>query len=183
MNNSSSKVMGVEDTITRTVVRRVRKLLNDDTNDVIRKKIFRAVANNYSERKRYIAVAIHFFLTLVILGHFAVIKFRNQDGNIPETAPRYYWKIYAPTFEFGNMNAILFHMALLSLIMSRLNVSMLDNTLISKIFPLNRMLEFHIHLGYTMVYLIFLAVVFGLFLVYSVLMENNSSTITSLLKL
>ena len=158
-------------------------VLDDNSINSLKKKIFQAAANIYSERKTFIVIAIHFFLTLVILGHFAVIKFRNQDGNIPETAPRYYWKIYAPTFEFGNMNAILFHMALLSLIMSRLNVSMLDNTLISKIFPLNRMLEFHIHLGYTMVYLIFLAVVFGLFLVYSVLMENNSSTITSLLKL
>ena len=90
MNTSSLKVMGVEDTITRTIVRRVRKLLDDDTNNGIRKKIFRAVANNYSERKRYIAVAIHFFLTLVIWGHFAIIKFRTLDGNLPETAPRYY---------------------------------------------------------------------------------------------
>ena len=48
MNASSSKVMGVEDTITRTIVRRVRKLLDDDTNNVIRKKVFRAVANIYS---------------------------------------------------------------------------------------------------------------------------------------
>ena len=45
MNTSSSKVMGVEDTITRTIVRRVRKLLDDDTNNGIRTKIFRAAAN------------------------------------------------------------------------------------------------------------------------------------------
>ena len=39
----------------------------------------------------------------------------------------------------------------------------ITDTILSKIFPLNRMLQFHIHLGYTMVLIIFLAVAFGLF--------------------
>ena len=40
MITSSSKVMGVEDIITRAIVRRVRKLLDDDTNNGVKKEIF-----------------------------------------------------------------------------------------------------------------------------------------------
>ena len=150
----------MKDTRTRIIAKSIREVIEDHTENAVKKKIFRIAAKIYSERKMFIAVAIHFFLTLIIWGHFAIIKFRTQDGNVPEIAPRYYWKIYAPTLEFGSMHAILFQMALLPLTMSRLTIAMLGNSHITKFFPLNRMLEIHIHLGYTMVLIVFLAVVF-----------------------
>ena len=143
-------------------------VLDDNSINSLKKKIFQAAANIYSERKTFIVIAIHFFLTLVIWGHFSIIKFRFQDGNVPETAPRYNLLIYTPTVMFGSKHAILFQMALLPLTMSRLTISMLGNTPVSKFLPLNRMLNIHIHFGYTMVLIVLLAtlgffIFFGLF--------------------
>ena len=81
MITSSSKVMGVEDIITRAIVRRVRKLLDDDTNNGVKKEIFWAVWDIFSKNKMFIAIVIHCFLTLVIWGNFAIIKFLTEDTN------------------------------------------------------------------------------------------------------
>mmetsp|Transcript_30987 Transcript_30987/g.74540 ORF Transcript_30987/g.74540 Transcript_30987/m.74540 type:complete len:837 (-) Transcript_30987:1632-4142(-) len=92
--------------------------------------------------------------------HFALRKLDSQLANVPETANRYWWKIIAPPLEFGSMHAILFQMALIPLTMARYTISNLCDSFISSILPLNRSLRMHIHLGYTMIIIVFLAVVF-----------------------
>lgn len=123
-------------------------------------KIFRLFSYLYSERKMIVAFALHFLTTMVIWLHFCVTKFRTQEGNVPDIASNYYWKIYAPTLEFGAMHAILFQLSLLPLTMSRLSISRLSSSILEKIIPFNRMVQFHIHLGYTMVSIVILATVF-----------------------
>ena len=94
--------------------------------------------------------------------HFGLIKFEQQGESVPEGAPRYWWKRLTPTFEFAAMHAILFQMALIPLTMSRYSIAWLSRSecFIDKFVPLNRMLRIHIHLGYTMILIVFLAVIF-----------------------
>mmetsp|Transcript_9287 Transcript_9287/g.13747 ORF Transcript_9287/g.13747 Transcript_9287/m.13747 type:complete len:959 (+) Transcript_9287:157-3033(+) len=141
-------------------------------------KVFRLFSYLYSERKMIVAFALHFVLTMVIWGHFAVTKFRTQEGNVPEIATNYYWKIYAPTLEFGAMHAILFQLSLLPLTMSRLSISKLSSSVVEKIIPFNRMVQFHIHLGYTMVLIVILATVF-FFIFFGVLCADGEEEFCS----
>jgi len=94
------------------------------------------------------------------LGHFALIKFQEQEEKVPEGSNRYWWKRIAPPLEFGSMHAILFQMGLIPLTMSRLSISAASSTVLNRFIPFNRMLRFHIHLGYTMVLIVFLATIF-----------------------
>lgn len=89
-----------------------------------------------------------------------MIKFNEQAGNVPEGANRYWLKRLAPPLEFGSMHAILFQLALLPVTMSRFSIAALSESIINKIVPLNRALRMHIHLGYTMIIIVFLATVF-----------------------
>jgi len=84
-------------------------------------------------------------------------KFDTQINKVPEGAPRYWWKVMVPTLEFGAMHAILFQMALIPLTMSRFSIAALSETVVSRFVPMNRMLRIHIHLGYTMVILVFIS--------------------------
>lgn len=58
------------------------------------------------------------------------------------------------------MHAILFQMALLPITMSRYSIASLSESIVNKIVPLNRTLQMHVHLGYTMVAIVFLATIF-----------------------
>ena len=58
------------------------------------------------------------------------------------------------------MHAILFQMALIPLTMCRFSLATLSDSLVDRFVPLNRMLWIHIHLGYTMVIIVFLATLF-----------------------
>jgi predicted ferric reductase len=61
------------------------------------------------------------------------------------------------------MHAILFQMALIPITMSRFSIAALGDTFLNRIVPLNRSLGMHIHLGYTMVLIIFIATAFFFF--------------------
>lgn len=125
------------------------------------KRLFRFVTLLYAERKLIVFFLAHFIATMVVWSHFAILKFEKQTSIVPEGAPRYWWKILAPSAEFGTMHAILFQMALLPLTMSRYTIAQLaTSTGLSKFIPLNRMLAIHKHLGYVMVGCVFLATVF-----------------------
>jgi predicted ferric reductase len=89
-----------------------------------------------------------------------MIKFEQQSAAVPEAAPRYWWKVLVPSLEFGSMHAILFQMALLPITMSRFSISALSESFIDRIVPLNRTLRMHIHLGYTMIIIVFFATLF-----------------------
>ncbi|CAJ1964502.1 unnamed protein product [Cylindrotheca closterium] len=114
----------------------------------------------YAERKLLVFFLVHFVCTLVIWAHFALRKLDAQLANVPEAANRYWWKIVAPPLEFGSMHAILFQMALLPLTMARFSIASLCDSSLNSILPLNRTLRMHIHLGYTMIFIVFWAVIF-----------------------
>lgn len=99
------------------------------------------------------------FKTYSSTAHFFLIKFDEQKNNVPLAAPFYYWKRTVPPIEFGTMHAILFQMALIPITMSRYTIAALTNTAVDRFVPLNRMLRMHIHLGYTMIIIVFLSVV------------------------
>jgi predicted ferric reductase len=62
------------------------------------------------------------------------------------------------------MHAILFQMALIPMTMCRFSIAALSESFIDKIVPLNQALRMHIHLGYTMITILFLAT--GFFFVF-----------------
>jgi predicted ferric reductase len=66
-------------------------------------------------------------------------------------ANMYWWKRVVPPVEFGAMHAILLQMALLPLTMSRHLIAVLSDTFLAKVFPFQRVVAMHIHLGYTMI--------------------------------
>lgn len=121
--------------------------------------IFRFVTWLYSERKMILLACAHFVATMVVWGHFALIKFQEQEGKVPEEAPRYWAKRIVPPLEFGSMHAILFQMALIPFTMSRYTIASLSTSKLNKYLPLNKALRIHIHLGYTMVSIVFLATI------------------------
>ena len=55
------------------------------------------------------------------------------------------------------MHAILFQLALIPLTMSRFSIASLSGSIVERFVPLNRTLQMHIHLGYTMVLIVFTA--------------------------
>ena len=96
--------------------------------------------------------------------HFALIKFQQQENAVPEGAPRYWAKRLIPPIEFGSMHAILFQMALIPFTMSRYSIASFSNSKLNKYLPLDKALRIHIHLGYTMVSIVFSAtIVFFIF--------------------
>ena len=58
------------------------------------------------------------------------------------------------------MHAILFQMALIPFTMSRFSIAALSGSIVDRFVPLNRTLQMHIHLGYTMVTIVFVATIF-----------------------
>lgn len=92
--------------------------------------------------------------------HFAYIKFEERRDKVPEGAPSYWWKRIVPPLEFGSMHAILFQMAFIPLTMCRLTIAALSDSVVDRFVPMNRSLRIHIHLGYTMVLIVFLATLF-----------------------
>jgi len=57
------------------------------------------------------------------------------------------------------MHAILFQMALIPLTMARYSIATLSGTVLNRFIPMNRSLRIHIHLGYTMVIVVFFATI------------------------
>jgi len=121
---------------------------------------FRVVTSLYSERKLLVMFLIHFVATMVIWGHFALIKYQEQEEKVPPDANRYWWKVLAPTLEFGAMHAILFQMAILPLTVCRLSIAVASSSVFDRIIPFNRMMRLHIHLGYTMISIVTVATLF-----------------------
>ena len=121
--------------------------------------LFRFATWLYSERKMILLACAHFVATMVVWAHFALIKFQEQEGKVPEGAPRYWAKRIVPPLEFGSMHAILFQMALIPFTMSRYTIASLSTSKLNYYLPLNKALRVHIHLGYTMVSIVFLATI------------------------
>lgn len=121
---------------------------------------FRFTTWLYAERKLLVFFFLHFAATMITWFHFGLIKFEEQRETVPEGAPGYWWKRITPPLEFGSMHAILLQMSLLPLTMCRLTVASLSESFLDRFVPLNRVLRMHIHLGYTMVTIVFFATVF-----------------------
>jgi predicted ferric reductase len=111
------------------------------------------------------------FFWLFLTAHFLLIKFHEQEQSVPEGAPYYWLKRIAPPLEFGSMHAILFQMTLIPLTMARFTIAALSESILDRFVPLNRALRIHIHLGYTMVVIVFFATVF--FFAFFGLLCNN----------
>ncbi len=140
----------------RALFEKARNLLNPS-------RFFRWVIYVYAQRKMNILFFIHFASTIVIWMHFALIKFEQQADKVPEDAHRYWLKRLVPPIEFGSMHAILFQMALIPITMCRCSISALAESAVNKVVPLNRALAMHIHLGYTMIMIVFFATIFFFF--------------------
>lgn len=113
----------------------------------------------HAERKTIFFFVLHFIATMITWQHFMYTKFKVQEAKVPKGANLYWWKRLVPPFEFGAMHAILLQMALLPLTMARHSVAMLSETFVAKLIPFQRMTAMHIHLGYTMVTMVFLSTV------------------------
>jgi hypothetical protein len=113
----------------------------------------------YSERKIIFFFVMHFFATMAVWQHFAHSKFKVQEAKVPEGANLFWWKRLTPTVEFGAMHAILLQMSLLPLTMARYSIAFLSETFVAKFVPFQRVTAMHIHLGYTMVFIVFFATV------------------------
>ena len=140
----------------QSVFRKARKHLNPSG-------FFRWIIYLYAQRKLNIFFFIHFTSTMVIWIHFAFVKFEEQAEKVPEGAHRYWLKRLVPPIEFGSMHAILFQMALIPITMCRCSISALAGSVVNKVIPLNRSLAIHIHLGYTMITIVFFATIFFFF--------------------
>mmetsp|Transcript_27327 Transcript_27327/g.49639 ORF Transcript_27327/g.49639 Transcript_27327/m.49639 type:complete len:893 (-) Transcript_27327:132-2810(-) len=120
-------------------------------------RFFRPAMYLYAERKLILTFIVHFVCTMIIWCHFALVKFREQEGKVPLVANRYWLKVVVPSLEFGSMHAILFQMALIPLTMSKLSIGAGASSVINKFVPFDRMMRIHIHLGYTMISIVVLA--------------------------
>ena len=147
----------------KTFRREDRALFKKARNNLNPSRFFRWIIYLFAQRKMNIFLCIHFVSTIVIWIHFALIKFEEQSGKVPDGAHRYWLKRIVPPIEFGSMHAILFQMALIPLTMCRCTISALAESTINKVLPLNRALAMHIHLGYTMITIVFLATIFFFF--------------------
>lgn len=114
----------------------------------------------YANRAIAMTFLVHLVITLIIWGHFGLMKFGEQQIKVPTGAPNFWWKRIAPPLEFGSMHAILFQMSLIPLTMSRYTISALSHSSINSYVPMNKMLAMHIHLGYVMISIVFIAVIF-----------------------
>ena len=85
------------------------------------------------------------------------MKWQEQEDSVPDGAPRYWAKRIIPPLEFGSMHAILFQMALIPFTMARYTIASMSGGRVNYYLPLNKALRIHIHLGYTMVSIVFLA--------------------------
>ena len=94
---------------------------------------------------------------------------------MPEGANRYWLKRIVPSLEFGSMHAILLQMALIPLTMCRFSIAALSESILNRFLPLNRSLRMHIHLGYTMITIIFLATVF-FFIFFGILCRDGEQS-------
>jgi predicted ferric reductase len=92
--------------------------------------------------------------------HFGLIKYQEQEHNVPEDTSHYWLKRIATPLEFGSSHAILLQMALLPLTMSRFSIAALSDSVLDRFVPLNRALRIHIYLGYTMALIVFVATAF-----------------------
>lgn len=153
MSAASSFGMKTSKESERNVFQKARHYLNPGA-------CFRCTTYLFAERKLFIFFLVHFMCTMIIWTHFALTKFTEQEEKVPVGAPRYWWKRLAPPLEFGSMHAILFQMTLLPLTMSRYSISALSDSILNRFIPLNRAVRLHIHLGYTMVTIVFFATVF-----------------------
>jgi len=114
----------------------------------------------YANRAIAMTFLIHLVITFIIWGHFGLMKFGEQQIKVPVGAPNFWWKRIAPPLEFGSMHAILFQMSLIPLTMSRFTITSLSHSSINSYVPMNKMLAMHIHLGYVMISIVFIAVIF-----------------------
>ena len=113
--------------------------------------MFRLAAHMYAERKLLLVAMTHAVATLIIWGHFFLVKFQEQEDSVPSGANRYWAKRLIPPLEFGTMHAILFQMAIIPLTMSRLSIASMSTSFWNRYMPFNRMTRLHIYLGYVMV--------------------------------
>ena len=126
--------------------------------------MFRLAARMYAERKLLLVAMTHAVATLIIWGHFFLIKFQEQEDSVPSGANRYWAKRLIPPLEFGTMHAILFQMAIIPLTMSRLSIASMSTSFWDRYIPFNRMTRLHIYLGYVMVSVVTVStIVFFLF--------------------
>ena len=69
-------------------------------------RFFRFWIQLYAQRKMTVFFLVHFFATMVVWAHFALIKFEQQAEAVPVGAHRYWLKRLAPPLEFGESTAL-----------------------------------------------------------------------------
>jgi hypothetical protein len=151
---------------------------------------FRFVTYLYAERKLLVLFFVHLMTTMIVIcecsisrfrnrspllaigpfishlhlsttaAHFGLKKFQLQEQSVPEGASHYWLRRIGPPLDFGLMHASLLQMALIPLTMSRFSIAALSQSVLDRFVPLNRALRMHIHLGYTMVGIVFLDTAF-----------------------
>jgi len=112
----------------------------------------------YTDRKLVLITLMYIVSCAVLYAHFGFSKFQSQVEKVPPAAPRYAWKVGIPTFEFGTMHVILFHLALIPLTMCRFTISKAAETFINDFLPLHEALKCHIALGYVVITLLFVTI-------------------------
>ncbi len=175
-DRKKSSVFNFIDLFTKTGLQQLKsdhialenKIIEAETKDKNKKLtwwIFTFLSRILTEKRILLFFLMHFIATMTVWGHFFYIKYNVQEGKVPEGANRYWWKRLIPPLEFGAMHAILFQMGLLPLTMARFTTTTLAKSFVNRLFiPLNRITAMHIHLGYTMCSIVFLAtIVFFLF--------------------
>ena len=94
---------------------------------------------------------------------------------VPSGAPFHSWNVGVPKFEFGMMHAILFQLAVLPLTMCRLSIASLSDTFLCRFLPFNRMTDYHIAIGYTLV-IFLLATVSIFFMFFGVICNSGDDS-------
>ena len=107
--------------------------------------------------------------------HFSLKKFDSQMETVPSGAPFHSWNVGVPKFEFGMMHAILFQLAVLPLTMCRLSIASLSDTFLCRFLPFNRMTDYHIAIGYTLV-IFLLATVSIFFMFFGVICNSGDDS-------
>lgn len=80
-----------------------------------------------------------------------------------------------PTFEFGTMHVILFHLALIPLTMSRFTIARASKTFLGTFVPFHEATKIHIFLGYVVIFLLTASTV-GFFAFFGVLCGDGDQT-------
>ena len=150
MESMSPNNQNQEESVNLQLFQCSRKVLTN----LPRSTIFEAFCKIHSIRQELICYSLHIIVSSIIWLHFSIVKHRKLEEELNTNDIHYGWKLYGPTILYGCKHAILFQMTILPLTMCRLTIAKLGRyDLFCRIFPLDRILHYHIFIGYIMIFL------------------------------